>query len=64
MNLPIFPTLVYGVVTMNKFVFSLIISYLLKDTNVVKRLWKMYLITVVLFSAISPNFCSIMSPKP
>lgn len=63
-GLPIFPFLVYGVVTMNKFVSSLILSNLLSDTNVMESLWKIHLITVPLSSASFLNSCSRMFPKP
>lgn len=64
MDQPIFPSLVYGIVTMDKFVSSLFIFHFLKDTNVVKSLWKMYLIAVALSFASSPNFCPTMFLMP
>lgn len=64
MDLPVCPSLECGIVTMDKFVSSLIISCLHNDTNVVQTLRKMHFITVALSSASSSNSCSRMFPKP
>lgn len=63
MDLPIFPSLVCGGVTMDKIVSSLIISYLLNGTNVVQSLWKMHFITVTPSSVSFPNSYSRMFPS-